>query len=66
MSLCWGVMSVQWVISAHLGLGQNTSTHVRLDLSTPTLGWQNPRTACLALQVIHHLLLIIMDFLKVK
>lgn len=56
MAPCWGVTSVQWVITAHLGLGPGASTHVQLDLSTPTLGWENPRTVRLALQVTHHLL----------
>lgn len=59
-------MIVQWVITAHLGLGQNTSTRVQLDLSTPTLGWENPRTVCHALQVTHYLLLINMGFPEVK
>ncbi len=59
-------MSVQWVITARPGPGPNISTHVQLDPSTHTLGWQNPRTACPALQVTHHLLLMIISFLKVK
>lgn len=66
MALCRGVMSVQWVITARPGPGPNTNTRVQLDPSTPTLGWQKPRTAWPALQVTHHLPLMIMSFLKVR
>lgn len=60
------VLSVQWVITVHLGLGPKTSTRAQLDLSTLTRGWQHLRTACPALQVTHHLPLMSISFLKIK
>lgn len=59
-------MSVQWVITVHLGPGPNTSTPVQLELSIPTLRWQNPRTVFPALQVTHHLWQLNVTVLKVK
>lgn len=54
MALCLEVMNVHWVITIRPGPGPNTSTRVQLGPSTPTLVWQNSRTACPALQVKHH------------
>lgn len=66
MALRQGVMNVQWVITACLGPGPNTSTRVHLDPSTPALRWQHLRTACPALQVTRHLLLMNLGFGKSK